>query len=101
MRPTCRRINPAVVSPFTLLAVALACASDGDPLMPEPVAGNGAVYVLRSVDGEPLPTVWVSNESVAITVRADTIRLRDGNMGDRVVVQEYQEAPPFSAGGAA
>jgi hypothetical protein len=50
--------------------------------------------MLRSVGGEPLPMVWISNESVAITVRADPIRMRDGSTGDRVVVQEYQEALP-------
>ena len=83
------------VSLFILLGVAVGCASNGDPLTPDGgLAGTGAVYVLRSVAGATLPAVWISNESVTVTVRADTIRLFSGGRGGRIVVAEYEEAVP-------
>ena len=87
------------VSLFILLGVAVGCASNGDPLTPDGgLAGTGAVYVLRSVAGATLPAVWISNESVTVTVRADTIRLFSGGRGGRIVVAEYEEAVPSPRG---
>ena len=88
-----RHARPAVVSILTVLGAVPGCAGNGDPLTPNPgVAGSPAVYVLRSVAGHAPPVVWVTNESVTITVQADTIRFFGGGLGGRVVIQRYDEA---------
>jgi hypothetical protein len=76
-------------------ALPAGCTSNGDVFTPE-VAGEGATYVLRSTGGTPVPAVWVSNQSVTVTVVADTIRLTSDGRGERVLVEEYNEG---TAGG--
>jgi hypothetical protein len=76
------------------------CPSNGDLLTPE-VAGAGTAYVLRSAGGTPIPAVWISNQSVTVTVVADTIRLRSDGRGDRVLLEEYRDVAPGGRGGPA
>lgn len=79
-----------------LLLVPLGCGH-GEQLSPDPGApAVPALYVLRSAGGAAIPAVWISNESVTVTVVADTIRLRADGRGDRVLVEEYREATPFA-----
>lgn len=76
-----------------LLAAGLGCASSGEQLDPDTdLVLAGSTYVLRSVASTAPPTVWVTNESVSITVLADTIVLRERGEGARIVVQRYREA---------
>jgi hypothetical protein len=70
----------------------MACASAGDLLIPDHALAAGGAYVLRSAGGEPVPAVWISNESVTVTVLADTIRIGTDGRGDRVLVEEYRES---------
>ncbi|MGH7631933.1 MAG: hypothetical protein ACREOF_21570 [Gemmatimonadales bacterium] len=72
-------------------------ACNGEQLRPDPgLTGAGAGYVLRSAGDALVPAVWISNESVTVTVVADTIRLREGGRGDRVLVEKYQEETPMA-----
>ena len=74
------------------LPVMAGCGSSGEQLTPDihgVLAGNR--YVLRSAAGDPLPTVWIENESVVVEVLADTISLGDRGRGRRMVVQRYRE----------
>jgi hypothetical protein len=71
----------------------LACAGGGEQLTPDadPTLAGGT-YVLRAVAATAPPTVWISNESVSITILADTFMLRDRGQGRRIAVQRYREA---------
>ncbi len=78
-----------------LLLLAPAGCRHGEPLNPDLGAPRvPATYVLRSAGGAAVPVVWISNESVTITVVADTMRLREGGQGRRVLVEEYREETP-------
>lgn len=75
------------------VTLVLACAGGGEQLTPDadlPPA-DGA-YVLRTVAATAPPTVWISNETVSITVLADTLLLGDRGQGRRITVQRYREA---------
>ena len=75
------------------VTLVLACAGGGEQLTPDadlPPA-DGA-YVLRTVAATAPPTVWISNESVSVTILADTLILDDRGQGRRVTVQRYREA---------
>ncbi|HEU5169309.1 MAG TPA: hypothetical protein VFU46_02160 [Gemmatimonadales bacterium] len=78
---------------LALAAGVLACGGGGPftPDLGDPRTGETAVFVLRTVAGEPLPAAWIANEDVTITVRADTIRLRSDGTGTRVVVEHVAE----------
>jgi hypothetical protein len=89
MEPTCAGFMGG------LLLLAPAGCRHGEPLNPDPGAPQwSTAYVLRSAGGAAVPAVWISNESVTITVVADTIRLREGGQGHRVLVEEYREGTP-------
>jgi hypothetical protein len=55
-------------------------------------ATTGAVYVLRSVAGQPLPAPLLATEYATLTAVADTIRLGDNGAGKQVVVQRARDA---------
>ena len=75
-----------------LLAAAPACASTGEPLTPDAdVASAEGTYVLRTAAGAGLPAVWIVNESVRVTVLADTFTLRERGQGRRVSVERYRQ----------
>jgi hypothetical protein len=69
-------------APLVALVLVLGC---GDSLAPEDLRG---VYVLRSIAGEPLPTVAGGNEWLTIHALADTLRFGSDGRGTRSVVQE-------------
>ena len=75
------------------VTVLLACAGGGEQLTPDAdLVLTGGTYVLRTVAATAPPTVWISNESVSITILADTLTLDDRGQGRRVTVQRYREA---------
>jgi hypothetical protein len=74
------------------LAAILACAGSAEQLTPDADLAAGGTYVLRAVAATAPPTVWISNESVSITVLADTLILDGRGQGRRVAVQRYREA---------
>lgn len=54
---------------------------------PQPAPGT---YVLRSVAGDPLPTVQFATEYITVRVLADTLRLRaDGTGTERILQQAH------------
>jgi hypothetical protein len=74
----------------TLAAVACNTAAGPD-------AGE-RVYVLRTVGGRSLPTVYAQNELVTIRVLADTIRLSDKGTGRWVRLQRTESAVTLPPG---
>ena len=67
-----------------LLLAAAAC----DPLTDNvPRVGT---FVLRSVDGEPVPTALFANENVTTVVVADTIVLYENGTAEESSVRRYQ-----------
>ena len=78
MRPfpcSARALLPAVVL--------LACDNSTEP---PPV--ETTTYVLRQVDGDPLPTVLLATELVQVRVLSDTLRLRSDGSGSISGVRE-------------
>jgi hypothetical protein len=75
------------------VTLVLACTGGGDHLTPDAdLSPADGVYVLRTVAATAPPTVWISNETVSITVLADTLLLGDRGRGRRITVQRYREA---------
>lgn len=74
------RFQPAVA---TLVAFTLAC---GDSVGPGDAPGT---YVLRRIDGDPLPAILYDNEIYAVRVISDTIRLHANGTGLIAGVRDF------------
>ena len=94
-------MSPRASSCIVLLLVVGACADSGPPTALQRLAGNGVTtWVLRSVDGEAVPTVVVDNHFVRTTVLADTIRLAADGIGERRLAEHtvsFRALPPGEA----
>jgi hypothetical protein len=76
-----------------IAAAILALACDRDPV--GPLAGDGELYVLRSVAGDDVPALILVGDYTSWEVVADSILLRDDGTGRQVVVRRavYPDAP--------
>ena len=72
----------------TLVALTLSCSGDLGP------AVGPRTFVLRQVEGDPLPTVLASNEFGSIIVYSDTIRLRADGTGTISGVRAFEPLQP-------
>lgn len=75
--------------PRLLLAVSLSLAGCSSTIEPGDVE---AAYVLRTVQGEPLPAVALMQEAGTITVITDTLWLFAGGVGEERILQRISEA---------
>ena len=74
-----------------LVALSVACGESAGPVAPDVVPGT---FVLRLVDGDPLPTVLYSNGIFATRVISDTIRLQQDGTGTIAGVRETVSLQP-------
>ncbi len=63
--------------------LAMGCSDSNAPGLP------GTVYVLQSIDGQPLPAPYAENLQLPDRMFADTLVLRDDGTGEsRIVIEE-------------
>lgn len=73
----------------TLAVLTLGCEGSHGP------SNTPRTYVLREVQGDPLPTVLYTNEYVAVHVISDTIRLRADGTGTISGVRSSEPLQPL------
>jgi len=67
--------------PFRASGVLCILFAAGCSLVQEPQAFLGTRYVLRSIEGVPLPARYAENRSLTTLMTADTLELRDDGTG--------------------
>lgn len=73
--------------PVVHALLALVLAGCDSPLAPSGVAGT---YVLVSIEGSPIPALYLEDEWSSSIIIADTLRLGSDRSGERITVQETE-----------